>query len=182
MLILKLLISATGEAACAPLWRNVRHGRGFQGDVRRKVREQSRLQRAAESARAPGERDLDPPGVAQFDWFQEVVDRVLAWVYVTNGNRKRKRPNGPDARSNEIFACRTMFSGSIDERAWCHANKPPGRCGRRDGEYAILVVSRIGKDDPTMYWLPTADWTFVRAAIGKDASRKRDSVCPLVHA
>lgn len=124
----------------------------------------------------------DPPGVAQFDWFQEVVDRVLAWVYVTNGNRKRKRPTGPDARSNEIFACRTMFSGSIDERAWCHANKPPGRCGRRDGEYAILVVSRIGKDDPTMYWLPTADWTFVRAAIGKDASRKRHSASPLVHA
>jgi hypothetical protein len=28
----------------------------------------------------------DPPVVAQFDWFQEVVDRVLAWVYVTNGD------------------------------------------------------------------------------------------------
>ena len=88
----------------------------------------------------------DPPGVAQFDWSQEVVDRVLAWVYVTNENRKRKRPTGPDARSNEIFACRTMFSGSIDERAWCHANKPPGRCGRRDGEDAILDVSRTGKN------------------------------------
>lgn len=74
----------------------------------------------------------DPLAVAQFHWSQEVVDRVLAWVYVTNGNRKQTIASGPmrDLTGSSLAHSRTISTGSIDERAWWHGNKPPGRCGR----------------------------------------------------